>query len=412
MSDDEPRWSALIHAHLDGAIAPAEAAALDRALVADPAVAARFVALSRQHHDLHRLLGGGRGEAAGAAETISRRLERAQSRVWRTTTRIRRRPARRSAWWVATVAAAVLVLAVGWLLRAAPVPAALVVHAGPDARLTRGDRLHPMSAGDRIRSGDRIAAGSEGVGLHYPGGALVELDRSTTAEVDGAPGPDHLRLRDGGAHAETVSGERPLLLSTALAEVRPRGGRVDLTASSDDTRVAVLSGEAELMRRTDGSTTVLGAGRSVRIDAAGGPLVFDDQAPGASGAVVALRLIDGATNAPVPGYDPLTDGVVVDLARMPSRNLNIQAVTMPPTVGSVVFVLEVDGVRVLERVEVHPPYAMAENSLRGNFGAYGGWTATPGRQVLTATPYARGGGRGRAGTPLRIAFTVVDSRTP
>ena len=97
---------------------------------------------------------------------------------------------------------------------------------------------------------------------------------------------------------------------------------------------------------------------------------------------------------------PLTDGAKLDLAALP-RHLNVRAETSPSTVGSVRFRLNGQDVQT----ENAAPYA-----LRGDRnGDYNAWRPQPGTYTLEATPYARRGAGGEAGTPLTVAFSVVEN---
>jgi hypothetical protein len=118
-------------------------------------------------------------------------------------------------------------------------------------------------------------------------------------------------------------------------------------------------------------------------------------------AVTGLTLIDADVDQPVPGFDPLADGAVLNLATLPTRNLNLRANTDPATVGSVVFGL--DGAAAY-RTESGAPYALAGDSA----GDYAAWTPSVGPHSATATPYASAGGTGAAGTSLTRTFSVID----
>jgi CubicO group peptidase (beta-lactamase class C family) len=127
--------------------------------------------------------------------------------------------------------------------------------------------------------------------------------------------------------------------------------------------------------------------------------------PAADQTVVSLTLIDVGTGEPVPGFDPIPDGATLDLAKLPTRRLNIRAKTRPEKVGSVRF--SYDG-EVAYRTENTPPYAAG-----GDDGTrYETWTPTPGKHTLTATPFSAAGAGGNAGTPLTITFTVEDTPMP
>ncbi len=119
-------------------------------------------------------------------------------------------------------------------------------------------------------------------------------------------------------------------------------------------------------------------------------------------AVSSLSLINADTNQPIAGYDPLPGGTTLDLATLPTRNLNIRANTSPTTVGSVRFALDGNSTYATDSA---PPYALAGDSS----GNYTAWTPSVGGHSVTATPYTGAGATGTAGTPLTVAFTVTDS---
>ncbi|GAB3025562.1 hypothetical protein GCM10027185_25910 [Spirosoma pulveris] len=110
-------------------------------------------------------------------------------------------------------------------------------------------------------------------------------------------------------------------------------------------------------------------------------------------------LINADTDQPI---EELTDGQEVDLSRLPTRNLNIQAVTEPAVVGSVVF--ELSGQQSRQMVEGVAPYAL----FGDNQGDYANWTPDLGPYTLTATPYSGGGGTDTAGLPRQVSFLVTN----
>jgi hypothetical protein len=97
----------------------------------------------------------------------------------------------------------------------------------------------------------------------------------------------------------------------------------------------------------------------------------------------------------------LTNGTTINLAALPTRNLNVRANTPPATVGSVNFGLDGDP---SVQVENTAPYALAGDMS----GDYNPWTPGLGSHSLTATPYSSSGAGGTAGTSLSITFTVID----
>ncbi|WP_106930601.1 InlB B-repeat-containing protein [Adhaeribacter arboris] len=114
--------------------------------------------------------------------------------------------------------------------------------------------------------------------------------------------------------------------------------------------------------------------------------------------VASFNLMNAETNQPL---GTITNNAVLNLANLPG-NLNIQAITNPTAVGSVVFNLS--GSQSTTRTETGAPYALF-GDVNGN---YNNWVPTPGNYTLRATPYTLGSGGGGAGTPLTINFSVVD----
>ena len=120
----------------------------------------------------------------------------------------------------------------------------------------------------------------------------------------------------------------------------------------------------------------------------------------AAASITGYTLINADTDLPI---GPLTPGLVLDLATLPTQNLNVRADTSPATVGSVVFALS--GAQAHADTENVPPYALFSD-LGGDYYA---WTPAPGSYALLATPYDGPAGTGAAGEPLTLSFTVVNS---
>ncbi|MCU7549109.1 cadherin domain-containing protein [Chitinophagaceae bacterium LB-8] len=116
--------------------------------------------------------------------------------------------------------------------------------------------------------------------------------------------------------------------------------------------------------------------------------------------VTTFTLINADTEQPI---QTLTNGSTLNLATLPSRNLNIRANTNPATVGSVVFALS--GTQTKNVTESRAPYALFGDN---NSGDYYGWTPATGSYTLKATPFTSTGGAGTAGTSLTVGFTVMD----
>ncbi len=132
------------------------------------------------------------------------------------------------------------------------------------------------------------------------------------------------------------------------------------------------------------------------------PLLTLAVADGAAFAVdvTSLTLIDAVTDQPIAGYDPMPANAVLDLAALPSRQVNLRA-NLGGSVGSVRFTWS--GAESGATTESSAPYALKGDSA----GDYHAWTPTMGSYQLTATPYTgTGAGGSVAGAARSIAFSV------
>ncbi len=118
--------------------------------------------------------------------------------------------------------------------------------------------------------------------------------------------------------------------------------------------------------------------------------------------MLSFTLINADTDRPIAEFDPLPDGATLDLAKLPTRNLNIRANTGPARVGSVAFRL--NGKEKLK--EDIGPFALAGDTD----GDYKPWTPRQRTHTLTATPYAATRARGKAGKECTITFNVIDTK--
>ncbi|MGY3089348.1 putative repeat protein (TIGR02543 family) [Hymenobacter sp. UYAg731] len=119
--------------------------------------------------------------------------------------------------------------------------------------------------------------------------------------------------------------------------------------------------------------------------------------------VISYTLVNADTNGDI---QTLTTGATLNLATLPTRNLNVRANTNPGTVGSVAMSLT--GAATRDQTESVAPYALFSDAG----GAYNPWTPAVGSYSLTGTPFTAGGGGGTAGTPLSVTFSVVDQAGP
>ncbi|WP_347158798.1 Kelch repeat-containing protein, partial [Pontibacter chitinilyticus] len=119
--------------------------------------------------------------------------------------------------------------------------------------------------------------------------------------------------------------------------------------------------------------------------------------------VASLTLINADNNQDL---QTLTSGSTLNLATLPTRNLNIRANTDPATVGSVTF--QLSGTQTKTVTESAKPYALFGDDTHGDYYA---WTPAEGSYTLKATPYTASKGTGTAGTTLSVSFTVVSQST-
>jgi hypothetical protein len=115
--------------------------------------------------------------------------------------------------------------------------------------------------------------------------------------------------------------------------------------------------------------------------------------------VTALTLVDADTGRALL---PLTNGVTIDLSRLP-RHLNVVATVAGGPVGSVVYGLDASS---RFRIERGAPY-----SLFGDVhGVYLPGTFSAGAHTLIAQAFSNRDGTGPLGFPLTIRFIVINSR--
>ncbi|MGV3561362.1 MAG: hypothetical protein ACO1O2_24600, partial [Larkinella arboricola] len=116
--------------------------------------------------------------------------------------------------------------------------------------------------------------------------------------------------------------------------------------------------------------------------------------------VVSFSLMNADTDKEIK---VISTGAVLNLATLPTRNLNIRVNTNPTLVGSVK--MELTGRQTRTQTETAAPYALFGDTD----GNYKNWTPNTGSYTLKATPYTEAGGKGTAGKALTINFTVVSS---
>ena len=114
-------------------------------------------------------------------------------------------------------------------------------------------------------------------------------------------------------------------------------------------------------------------------------------------AVTSFTLINAHTNQPIPGYDPLSDGDIINVDELPTHKLSVRA-NAPELVESVLM-----KIRTRERVENNAPYALF-GDLQGN---YIGRTFRPNTYTISATAYSGNDLTGVQGATSSIQLTFI-----
>jgi len=125
-------------------------------------------------------------------------------------------------------------------------------------------------------------------------------------------------------------------------------------------------------------------------------------APGATGPVAGVALVNDVSRRPVLGLSPLTDGTVVDLTDLAHRNLSLQATLAPGvTASSVAFTLTGATGSRYTRTENTAPYFLCNDYVDCPL------LVTPDAYTLTVQAYPGADGSGGAlGAALTVHFTV------
>jgi hypothetical protein len=115
--------------------------------------------------------------------------------------------------------------------------------------------------------------------------------------------------------------------------------------------------------------------------------------------VTGFTLMDADTDQPISGFNPISAGATLNLATLPTQNLNIR-VNTESGVGSVRVALDSNA----GRVENQAPYALAGDD-GGNFRP---WTPPSGSHVVAATAFTGRNAEGTAGPTASLTFSVAD----
>ena len=118
--------------------------------------------------------------------------------------------------------------------------------------------------------------------------------------------------------------------------------------------------------------------------------------------VTSLTLINADTGQAIAGYQSIANGATIDLSKLGTTHLNVRANVSSGT-ASVLFGFDANA---NYRIENMAPYALFADDAKGTY--YAG-TFAVGAHTITATPFTAANASGKAGTALKISFTVIKS---
>ncbi len=116
-----------------------------------------------------------------------------------------------------------------------------------------------------------------------------------------------------------------------------------------------------------------------------------------------FTLIDASQDTPIPGFDPISDGAVLDLSVLPAF-LNIQANHSSDITQSLVFSFKNNPAF---RIEHSSPYTLF-GDVDGNYASAPQGVLVPGSYTLTATPFDAKQAKGTSGVASSVTFTIIN----
>ncbi|MDQ4140866.1 MAG: T9SS type A sorting domain-containing protein, partial [Bacteroidota bacterium] len=122
--------------------------------------------------------------------------------------------------------------------------------------------------------------------------------------------------------------------------------------------------------------------------------------------IVSLTLINGDTDKDIL---TIKEGTILNLATLPSKNLNIRVNTSATGVGSVKLALS--GRWTINKTESAPYTLFGDEKNSNGTINYGGIALPTGDYTLKSTPYSGSNGSGTAGTPLTVNFKIINQAT-
>ncbi|MDX1565871.1 MAG: FecR family protein, partial [Phycisphaeraceae bacterium] len=298
------------------------------------------------------------------------------------------------------------------------------LQGGSGVWIERDGKLIGVETTEDLVAGDVVRTESGRAVIRYHEEATVlsvfHNTRLSLMETDGGKTVD---LAGGKLMAEVAKQpqNRPMKLYSQHGTATVLGTRFVLDADANRTRLDVTEGRVRL-ENTKGESVEVAAGHfavaSPSVALKSTPLnptaVAARQEPSTKATkeprIVSFYLVDAPSGRRVTGFDPLEDGAVIDLSRLPSRQINIVAVTEPRTVNYVRWTLNSDRhsvSQVPQAKEQYEPYSMAGDDFPfpEKKNGFKSWTPKPGSYTATATAYD---GRQRSGPTRTLRFTITD----
>jgi hypothetical protein len=236
-------------------------------------------------------------------------------------------------------------------------------------------------------------------------GTLVNLSGGSEARIERLNKRLIVHLIAGRAEAEVahqVPGHH-FSIEGKRATATAIGTRFIVWADVQEMHVTVTEGEVAVTRRSDGNALSLQQGQRVSVAEQAIFAVKSERESSGEVAITSILLVDAERHLPIPEFSPLVDGATLDLAKLPSRKLNMLFVHKSE-VAEVDVLLEGPD-KTISRQDLWRPFTMYGNT--GEY--YRPWKPTTGVYHLTVKPI---GYDQHDGITKKITFTVVDSQKP
>lgn len=304
-----------------------------------------------------------------------------------------------------------------------PVGRLIAVDGNVYYRRESGDRWFKGSEGIYLQAGDVLDTWFGGAQIEMGEGFLVVCRRKTVTWF----GEGQVRVRRGELYCQAGPQSGVVKVVTDDGTVQHLGTKFVVRVGASGTTVVVGEGSVEVSNEEGKVTVEEGHASRVRKGSAPGepkkadvarefawvqPMLPKKEEEEAAFAALSITLINADTDEPIRGCDPIPEGAVIILSKLPTRNLNIRVNVRPAVVGSVrIDVNHVKGFQIdagtgriqKDKVEQSPPYSLSDDK-----GDYNPWTPDPGDYTVTATPYSERGAEGEAGKPVTLHFRVVE----